>query len=131
MKLSKPSMARLGRAVIAAFAAQVVAGAMCLMPAVAMAAPQASASSAMPACTMDHGASPTHARHACPHCDAPDSITPSHIGFAHPPAMAFVAVVAPSPSVAETRVGFFVRPIPTGPPRSASLLLTQTKRLRI
>jgi hypothetical protein len=131
MKLSKPSMARLGRAVIVAFAAQVVAGAMCLMPAAAMAGPQVAGVPAMSACAKDHGASPTHARHACPHCDQPDGNASLSINILTPPTMVFVAVVASPPAALTAPRAGFIQPIPTGPPRSDSLLLTHTQRLRI
>ncbi len=133
MKLSKLFRAGIGRAVIMAFAAQVVAGAMCLMPAEAMAAPQASERSAMPVCAMKHAANSSHARHACPHCDAPVQVV-SQIDITHglqaPMPLAISAVAAAGAGGDRACRGWF-------PPRAswrrpiAPTDLRTTQRIRI
>jgi len=133
MKLSKLRIANLGRLLVAAFAAQVVAGAMCLMPADAMAGPQASAMSAMPACAMKHMASSSHARHACPHCDAPDQAV-SQIDITHGLQAPMPLAILPSPlpePVAVAHVAVVPTPRILAPPDSAALIFHNTLRIRI
>ena len=133
MKLSKLFRAGIGRAVIMAFAAQVVAGAMCLMPANAMAAPQASGVSAMSACAMKHVARSSHARHACPHCDAPvqavAQIDINH-GLQAPLPLAIMPSPLPEPVVAVYAIAVPIAPI-LAPPGSRSLIFHHTLRIRI
>lgn len=135
MKLPKLCMANLSRAIIAAFAAQVVAGAMCLMPASAMAAMQASSgASVMPACVMHQGTAQSHAKHACPHCDAPVQAV-SQIDITHgmqPPALVpIVLSVLPQPVVPPAHKGTMPVPRILAPPGSASLIFRTSQRIRI
>ena len=127
MKLSKLNMAKLGRAVIAAFAAQVVAGAMCLMPADAVAAPQAS-------CAMEHTvSSSSHVRHACPHCDAPAQAV-SQIDIAHGLQAPMPLAILPSPlpePVEVAHVAVVSTPRILAPPDSAALIYRTSQRIRI
>jgi hypothetical protein len=133
MKLSKLFRAGIGRAVIMAFAAQVVAGAMCLMPVEAMAAPQASSASAMPVCAMKHAANSSHARHACPHCDAPVQVV-SQIDITHGLQAPMPLAVLPSPLPEPVEIAH-VAVVPTprilAPPDSASLIYRTSQRIRI
>lgn len=127
MKLPKLYVANLSRAVIVAFAAQVVAGAMCLMPASAVEATQASGTST---CVMQHI---HHERHACPHCDAPvqavSQIDISH-GLQAPMPLAILPTPLPEP-VAVTHVAVVTVPRILAPPDSASLILRISQRVRI
>ena len=130
MKLSKPSMARLGRAVIVAFAAQVVAGAMCLMPASAMAGAMAMHNDP---CVMHHSPAQSHAKHACPHCDAPDqAVSQIDIGHGLQPVLLPVLVAL---SVAQPVVVARQAPVPVArilaPPDSISLIYSTNRRIRI
>jgi len=134
MKLSKLFRASLGRAIIAVFAAQVVAGAMCLMPAAAMAGPQTSGMPATNVCAMDHAASSSHARHACPHCDAPvqavSQIDMTH-GIQAPALLPVVLSVLPTPPVVAVRPAVMPVPRILAPPDSRYLILRNTLRIRI
>jgi hypothetical protein len=129
MNLSKPSIARIGRAIIAAFAAQVVAAAMCVMPVNAMAGGMAMHDDA---CIMHH-VTQSHAKHACPHCDAPAQAV-SQIDIGHElqaPTPVLVAVL----SMPQQAVPARQSPVPVerilAPPDSASLIYSTNLRIRI
>lgn len=121
-----------------AFGVQVVAAAMCLMPASAMAGAEASSMSAGivtmrgDTCSMHHAMSQSHTRHACPHCDAPDKAF-SQIDITHG-LQAQVSVLA-SFSVPQDLVSMRESTIPLerilAPPGSASLLYSVNQRIRI
>lgn len=138
MKLSKLCVARLSRAMMVVFGAQVMAAAMCLMPVSAMAGTEASS---MPAgtmamrgdsCSMHHVMSQSHTRHACPHCDAPDKAF-SQIDTTHG-LQAQVSVLAVL-SVPQDWVSMRESTTPLerilAPPGSASLLYSVNQRIRI
>lgn len=130
MKLSRLRIASIGRVIIVAFGAQVVAAAMCLMPASAMAA-------TMPMhadpCVMHHGTAQSHAKHACPHCDAPVQAV-SQIDIGHGLQAATPALVEPlstPPEAVAVRSSSLPAERILAPPDSASLIYSTNRRIRI
>jgi hypothetical protein len=123
---------------IVAFGVQVMAAAMCLMPASAMAATEVSSVPASvvamhgDTCSVHHGMSQSHTRHACPHCDAPDKAF-SQIDTAHGlQAQVSMPVALPMP---QALVSARESTVPVerilAPPGSASLIYNINQRIRI
>lgn len=126
------------RLMVGLFAVQVLAVGFCLLT------PQIHAASAVDKsipmsgeiafhCESNVKAKPGHAEHtACAHCDLPDELVTSKVsGFNMDVELPALALVATAIELsAPLSIDLSVR-IPTGPPRSSSLLYTTTQRIRV
>ena len=144
------SMARL-MAVL--FAVQIVVGGFCLMTADVHAMPQAMASVDMQAnCARLAPASANHGLHLdrlgyfdhsdhhsgnhsdnCYHCDQPDELSNVSASFSAPIALLLPDVISfpAEPLLYGVKTELLSTRMPTGPPRSSSLLYTQTQRILV
>lgn len=140
MKLRMPHIRKIARLLAGVFAVQVIAAGACLMVPAAQAMPMTGAVSVMEHCdnmdmAMDQAmgsAAGQHGHHpGCPHCDQPDSIAGSHVSIDHTPlVLALLPADVDVAGVALAQPALTVR-VPTGPPRSASLIFQTTQRIRI
>jgi len=143
MKLRLPHIRKLARFFAGVFAVQVIAAGACLMVPAAHAMPMPAKASVMSHCdgmemgnamVMEHAKpmSHDHAGHsACPHCDQPDSMSVSYLSIDHAPvALAMLPVDTNLSATVVDEAALAVR-VPTGPPRSASLIFQTTRRIRI
>jgi len=141
MKLRLPHIRKLARLFAGVFAVQVIAAGACVMVPAVHAMPMQAMTSVMSHCDgMAMGKAMAHAmpmqhdhagHSACPHCDQPDSMAVAHLSIDHAPvvmAMLPVETVLSAAALAEPALA--VR-VPTGPPRSASLIFHTTQRIRI
>jgi len=130
---------KLSRLMAMLFAAQIIVGGFCLLPAEAHAMSQSVSTMAVHGhCaksmqnTANHDQDSDHSGN-CYHCDQPDELSSSAFTSAMPMLLVlsdFISLpVAPQINGAAT--GLLSTRTPTGPPRSSSLLYTITQRIRV
>lgn len=142
MFMRKPSTRLLSRLVAGLFAVQIVVTGFCLLTSQAHAmpmsqtsatqAPAAMGASCAKSADMNEHHNDTSHNGGCFHCDEPDQflkvstadIAPAGLVFVALAVMPELASISVQPSVVATLQ-------PTGPPRSSSLLITTTQRIRI
>jgi len=124
------------------FAVQIVVGGFCLLTAQAHAMPQAM-QDVHAHCTKssqqhqpDHQLSDEHEQNHsdnCYHCDQPDELSSSSFTSAAPVLLVLSDVISlpAAPLFDQVATGLLTARIPTGPPRSSTLLYTTTQRILI
>jgi len=122
------------------FAVQIVVGGFCLLTAEAHEASQSVASTMQ---VNGHCAKPMHvsANHKqdsdhsgnCYHCDQPDELSNAAFTSMVPVVLVLSnVIISPvAPPFSRVATGLLSTRTPTGPPRSSSLLYTQTQRIRV
>jgi len=121
------------------FAVQIMVGGFCLLTADAHEMPQSvqsqnagahCAKSVHTDASHEHGSN--HSGN-CYHCDQPDQLSSAN-AISIAPVMLVLADIITMPSAPQfsiAAIGLFSSRTPTGPPRSSSLLYTQTQRIRV
>ncbi len=139
MKLRKVTIRPLTRLIAGVFALQIIVAGFCLLPQEAHTMPISmpvsehcdSAEMSMTKTVQGHHQH-DHQQSACAHCAQPDGIAQAQIQPDDLLQSILVPVIAANDDLGTNIISAVVAVrVPTGPPRSHSLLLTTTQRLRI